>query len=100
MAVLTAKPGRRDDLLTAFAEVSPLVHAEPGCELYAAHNEIDGDAVVMVERWATRADLDSHANGRPLEILNTLLADVLTRPYEVWFLDPVVFGDEGKGRVP
>ena len=40
------------------------------------------------------ANLDSHANGTPLRSRNTLLADALMRPDEVWFLDPVVLVDE------
>lgn len=99
-AVLTAKPGRGQEVLDAFAEISPLVHAETGCQLYAAHRQIDGDAVVMIERWARREDLQAHAEGEPLARLDQLLADVLVRPYDVWFLEPVPLGDEMKGRLP
>lgn len=100
VAVLTPKPGLGPAVLESFAEVSPLVHAEPGCELYAAHLEQDGDTVVMVERWATRADLDAHAAGAPLRRLNQLNRDLLERPYDVWFLDPVPLGHPGKGTIP
>ncbi len=100
VAVLTAKAGRAGEPIDAFAEVSPLVHAEDGCERYAAHRERNGDAVVMFEQWATPADLDAHASGAPLARLSELIADVLIRPYDVWFLDAVPLGDEGKGRVP
>jgi quinol monooxygenase YgiN len=100
VAVLTAKPGRGRDVIESFREVSPLVHAESGCELYAAHLEQDGDTVVMVERWSTRADLDAHAAGAPLARLNELNADLLVRPYDVWLLDPVPLGDPVKGTVP
>ncbi|KZE39527.1 putative quinol monooxygenase [Microbacterium sp. T32] len=100
VAVLTAKVGRAGELIDAFEKVSPLVHAEEGCETYAAHRERDGDAVVMFERWATAAALDAHATGEPLARLNELIADVLVRPYDVWFLDAVPLGDEQKGRVP
>ena len=44
-----AKPGKADAVLASFAEVSPLVHQEQGCELYAAHvgAGTDGDVVIM-----------------------------------------------------
>ncbi len=100
VAVLTAQPGRAPELIEAFREVSPLVHAERGCELYAAHVSDDADAVVMVERWTTRADLDAHAAGAPLVRLNELIADMLGRPYDVWFLDAVPLGDAVKGLIP
>lgn len=100
VAVLTAKPGLGPQVVESFREVAPLVHAESGCELYAAHLEQGGDVVVMVERWATRADLDAHAAGGPLARLNELNADLLVRPYDVWFLDAVPLGDALKGVVP
>jgi quinol monooxygenase YgiN len=100
VAVLTAKPGMGPQVIESFREVSPLVHNEAGCELYAAHLEQDGDTVVMVERWTTRADLDAHAAGAPLARLNELNADLLERPYDVWFLDPVVLGQPTQGAIP
>ncbi|TFC50497.1 antibiotic biosynthesis monooxygenase [Cryobacterium sp. TmT2-59] len=100
VAVLSAKPGRGAAVIESFREVSPLVHEESGCELYAAHLEQDGDTVVMVERWTTRADLDAHAAGAPLQRLNELNADLLTKPYDVWFLDNVPLGDPAKGSIP
>ncbi len=100
VAVLTAKPGKGPQVIESFREVSPLVHNEAGCELYAAHLEQGGDTVVMVERWTTRADLDAHAAGAPLARLNELNADLLERPYDVWFLDPVVLGQPAQGAIP
>ena len=44
VAVLTPKPGRSQEVLDAFSVVGPKVHAEAGCELYAAHT--DGDLIV------------------------------------------------------
>lgn len=100
VAVLTAKPGRGPQVIESFREVSPQVHKERGCELYAAHLEQDGDTVVMVERWSTRADLDAHASGAPLARLNELNADLLERPYDVWMLDAVSLGRASLGVIP
>lgn len=100
VAVLTAKPGAARAVLDAFREISPLVHEEQGCELYAAHREQGGDAVIMVERWASRADLDAHASGAALTRLNELTAGLLVRPYDVWLLDAVPLGDPLRGVIP
>lgn len=100
VAVLTAKPGMGSAVVESFREVSPLVHQERGCELYAAHLEQGGDTVIMVERWASRADLDAHAAGAPLARLNELNADLLERPHEVWLLDGVPLGDAARGVIP
>ncbi len=97
VALLTPLPGKTDDVLAAFAEVSPLVHQESGCELYAAHT--DGTVVIMVESWATRADLDAHAAGAPLARLNELNAQLLEKPYDVWFTRNVPLGDSAKGTI-
>ena len=98
VALLTPRPGLAGRILDSFREVSPLVHQERGCEFYAAHT--DGEVVVMIERWTTRADLDAHAAGAPLRRLNELNSDLLLRPYEVWFLDAVPLGDPLKGVIP
>ena len=66
VTVLTAKPGRGLAVIESFREISPLVHAELGCELYAAHLQQDGDTVVVIERRSTRAHLDVHAAEVPL----------------------------------
>lgn len=97
VAVFAPKPGRTTDVLDAFAAVSPLVHEEAGCELYAAHT--NGDLVVMVERWASQADLQAHAAGAPLVELGRLTEDALTKPIDVHVLENVPFGDPLKGTI-
>ena len=62
VAVITAKPGRRDELLAAFRANVPAVRAEHGCIEYAAHADASGvgpvqakfgpDTFVVLESWA------------------------------------------------
>ena len=98
VAMQTPKPGRLQQVLDAFAVVSPLVHQEKGCELYAAHT--DGTVCVMVERWTTQEDLDAHAAGEPLNQLIELLGDGLEKPYNVWLRDYVPMCAQPKATVP
>ncbi|WP_441913438.1 putative quinol monooxygenase [Microbacterium gubbeenense] len=100
VAKFNPRPGMGSRIIDAFRAVSPQVHNESGCELYAAHLERDGDVVVMVERWSSLEKLDAHAEGAPLQQLNELTADLVTRPYEVWILDPVLLGDPARGIIP
>lgn len=100
VAVIRAKPGMGPAVIEAFREVSPLVHEEAGCELYAAHLEQGGDTVVMVERWTTRADLDAHSTGAPIQRLTELSGHLRAAPAEVFVLDTVPLGDERKGALP
>ncbi len=70
LAVITAKPGRRDDILAAFRANVPAVHAEDGCIEYGATIDTEGvgdlqtrfgeDSFVVVEKWANLAALEAH----------------------------------------
>ena len=95
VAVIRPRAGLTQRVIDAFEEVSPLVHAEPGCELYAAHaNE---DVVVMVEQWSSKTDLDAHAAGSALKRLHQLIDGVLDTPSDVYALAAVPLGDPSKG---
>jgi quinol monooxygenase YgiN len=71
MAVITAKPGMRDDLLTMFNANVPAVHAEDGCIEYVAAVDSEGagkfqtkfgdDTFVVVEKWQSLDALMAHA---------------------------------------
>jgi quinol monooxygenase YgiN len=97
VAIFDPKPGRTQDVVDAFAAIAPLVQSEEGCELYATHT--DGDHVVMVERWSTVEDLQAHGAGEPLATLGELTADLLAKPYDLYVLDNVAFGDPVKGTI-
>jgi quinol monooxygenase YgiN len=71
VAVITAKPGRREELLAAFREVIPLVRAEPGCLEYGPVVDAEGfgsfqaklgpDVYVVIETWENAEALKAHA---------------------------------------
>ncbi len=70
LAVITAKPGRRDGILAAFRANVPAVHTEDGCIEYGATIDTEGvgdlqtrfgeDSFVVVEKWANLAALEAH----------------------------------------
>ncbi len=70
VAVLTAKPGKRAEVLAAFNENVPAVHAEDGCIEYGATIDTEGigslqtpfgpDTFVVVEKWQSLAHLGAH----------------------------------------
>ena len=97
VAIMKPQPGRTQDVLDAFAAVSADVHNEAGCELYATHT--DGENVVIIERWTTRADLAAHAAGEPLVELRRLRGDALAEPEVVHVLENVPMGDAVKGVI-
>jgi quinol monooxygenase YgiN len=71
VAILTAKPGRREELLALFRANMPAVHAEAGCIEYAPFVDAEGfagfqapvgpDAFVVLETWASADALKAHA---------------------------------------
>ena len=70
LAVITAKPGRRAELLELFQANVPNVHAEDGCIEYVAtadaadapssQTPFGDDTFVVVEKWASMAALKAH----------------------------------------
>jgi quinol monooxygenase YgiN len=71
LAVITAKPGKRDDILQAFNANVPAVKAEDGCLEYGAAVDAEGlgslqtpfgdDTFVVVEKWESLDALKAHA---------------------------------------
>ena len=71
VAVITAKPGKRGELLTKFNANVPAVHAENGCIEYAAtvdtpdvgpfQTPFGEDTFVVIEKWESLDALMAHA---------------------------------------
>jgi quinol monooxygenase YgiN len=72
VAVITAKPGKREDVLKAFRANVPAVRAEKGCVEYAAAVDAEGapsiqakygeDTFVVIEKWESLDALRAHAH--------------------------------------
>ena len=70
VAIITAKPGQREEVLQAFRANVPAVHAEQGCIEYGATVDADfggiqtkfgPDTFVVVEKWESPEALKAHA---------------------------------------
>jgi quinol monooxygenase YgiN len=71
IAIITAKPGKRDAVLEAFRANVPAVRAEQGCIEYGAAVDAPGelkiqtkfgpDSFVVVEKWQSIDALKAHA---------------------------------------
>ena len=97
VAIISPLDGHIQNVVDAFAIVSPKVHVEPGNELYALTR--DADTVVMIERWTSPADLAAHAAGAAMNELNALLAGHVTGAPAVRVLENVPLGDPAKGSI-
>ncbi len=97
VATVVPRPEHRDEVIAAYIEAIPKVHAEDGCELYALHQA--EDRVMMIEKWASREALGAHSQGAALAELRSRLAGKTAGPAEVVVLDGVPAGDPAKGRL-
>jgi quinol monooxygenase YgiN len=71
VAIITAKPGKRDAILEAFRGNMPAVHAEAGCIEYGPAVDADGvgsfqtkfggDTFLVIEKWESLDHLKAHA---------------------------------------
>lgn len=71
IAIITTKPGMRDQVLRAFRANVPAVHAEKGCIAYEPTVDADAfggfqtalgpDSFVVIERWDSPEALRVHA---------------------------------------
>ena len=69
LAIITAKPGKRDEVLAAFRANMPAVHAEQGCIEYGPAADAEGgagakygpDTFVVIEKWESLDHLKAHA---------------------------------------
>ncbi len=69
IATIRTAEGRRNDLLTAFHDLVPLVRAEAGCIEYGPAIDVDtpiaskparADVVTVVEKWESVPALQAH----------------------------------------
>src|ERR1700694_285030 len=71
IAVITAKPGKRDAILQAFRANCPAVRAEKGCIEYGAAVDAENalpiqtrwgpDSFLVIEKWESMDALKAHA---------------------------------------
>ena len=70
IAIITAKPGKREEVLANFNANVPAVRAEDGCIEYGAVIDCEGvgfakafgpDTFLVVEKWASLDHLKAHA---------------------------------------
>ena len=86
IAVITAKPGKRGEILAHFKANVPAVHAEEGCIEYGATVDAEGvgfatkygeDTFVVVEKWASLDRLKAHAASEHMKAYGAKTKDLI-----------------------
>ncbi|MBH0024703.1 putative quinol monooxygenase [Salinibacterium sp. SWN248] len=97
-AIFHIRPDSRDAVVEALHTALPLVHEEPGCELYAIHETADG-TLVMIEKWESEALLDAHGQSPAVAALVGEIGQYLTAEVAVTRMSPIPIGATGKGAL-
>ena len=89
IAIITAKPGKRDEILKNFKANVPTVHAEKGCIEYGATVDADGmgsfqtkfgaDTFVVVEKWESTDALKAHSAAPHMAAYAAKVKDLLDK---------------------
>jgi len=87
LAFITARPGKRDEVLAAFEANVPAVHAEDGCiEYFAAvdtpdagpiQTPVGADSFVVIEKWQSMEHLKAHAASEHMKAYGAKVKDLL-----------------------
>lgn len=99
VALVHPRPGKARAVIDTYREITPLVHQEHGCQLYAVHLSQDEQTVVVIERWATHADLQAHNDGLAIARLQRLSEGLREAPTDIILLDAVPLGEATKGMI-
>ena len=88
VADLTAKPGKREEVLKHFRANVPNVRAEKGCIEYGGAVDADPalpiqtkygpDAIVVIEKWETMDALAAHGKAPHMQAFGAKVKDLLT----------------------
>jgi quinol monooxygenase YgiN len=84
VAILTAKPGKRADILKLFKANVPNVLAEDGCIEYGPVVDVDGadpafgpDTFLVIEKWRDMPALKAHAAAPHMKAYGAASKDLL-----------------------
>jgi quinol monooxygenase YgiN len=100
VAIMTAQPGKEHELEVALRALVAASHADAGCVKYALHRAADDPAkLVIVEKWASQADLEAHGANPQLAAFGQAAAGLLAGMPTLVFMQPLAEGDAAKGTL-
>ncbi len=87
VAIITTKPGKRAEVLTAFHANVPAVHAEDGCIEYQPVVDAEGfgsfqtklgpDTFMVIEKWRDAAALKAHSTAPHMAAYGAKVKDMV-----------------------
>ena len=98
LATFTPEPKHYGAVKAVILEAIPDVHREPGCELYALHEETGGH-LVLIEKWTTRELWQEHLTLETVQRIRASVEGKLAKETEVLELYGVAAGQPTKGSL-
>jgi quinol monooxygenase YgiN len=98
IATFHPHPGKGAAVRQALEAVIPDVHDEPGCELYALHEEREG-RLVLIEKWTTRELWQEHLTLEPVKRSRASLEGLLESATEVLEMYGLPAGGADQGEL-
>lgn len=101
VAEMALAEGREGEALKVLDELCRATHREDeGCLLYAVHR-VSGDdrAVVLLEKWASREDLDRHLASEHVAAKKAREEDLFAGASRASFLEPTGFGEPAMASI-
>ena len=87
---LEARDGKADTMIDVLRRSLGDTRARPGCESVTVHRDNDRpNTIVLVERWATRADDDAYRAWRAGEGAVTEMGPLVAGPPTIRYYDDV-----------
>lgn len=100
VANLRVAEGKQEAAEAYVREIIEQTHAEAGNIAYALHRDAGDPAhLVIIERWASQADLDAHFQQPYMQEMPGRAAEVLAAAPQITFFAPVPAGDPAKGTL-
>ncbi|MEP7185041.1 MAG: putative quinol monooxygenase [Rhodanobacter sp.] len=91
VAVLTAKPGKADDLRALLLPAVAAFRTEAGCKAYALHEDTEHSGrFVSYEVWRDRDALDQHMTSPTMREATPKLKALLAKEMEQYLLDTLL----------
>ncbi|MDR1187598.1 MAG: antibiotic biosynthesis monooxygenase [Bifidobacteriaceae bacterium] len=87
VATFIPREGMHDSVHAVIKAAQTDVYNEPGCLLYSLHEA--PDRFVLIEKWASLADLEAHGEGKALGKLGKALDPLLAEDVQIIRLQPV-----------
>lgn len=98
VAVITAREGQQDAIVSALQQAAPDFHADEGCLLYAPQRS-GSRKVVVIESYADKEALTRHAEHPTFKAMGKQLADLVEGPTDITMCTPAPAGDSPKGAL-